>query len=87
MKIKLKIVPGSSRDSIGSWMNDALKVKVQAPPEHGKANAAVEKLMARKLGLAGTQVKIVAGFTASAKVMEIEGIEPKELNRILGQPA
>ncbi len=42
MKLDLKVVPKSSRDCIAGWLGDALKVRVRAPAERGKANAAVE---------------------------------------------
>ncbi|MGI9178416.1 MAG: DUF167 domain-containing protein, partial [Pirellulales bacterium] len=40
-RLRVKIVPGSSRNEIVGWLGDALKIKVTAPPEKGKANDAV----------------------------------------------
>ncbi|MDH3220620.1 MAG: DUF167 domain-containing protein, partial [Gammaproteobacteria bacterium] len=51
VKISLKVVPGASRDAIAGWYGDRLRVRVGAAPQRGKANAAVEKLVAHALGL------------------------------------
>ncbi|MEK7839378.1 MAG: DUF167 domain-containing protein, partial [candidate division NC10 bacterium] len=52
MRLTVKVIPKSSRDSIAGWVGDALKVCVTAAPERGKANAAVEAVLADALGLA-----------------------------------
>lgn len=79
VKLSLKVVPGSSRDAIVGWMGDALKVKVRAPAERGKANAAVEKLIAAALQLPTEQVRIVSGHTNPRKVAEVTGLSAEEI--------
>ena len=83
MKLSLKIVPGSSRDAIVGWLGDDLKIKVRAKAEQGKANAAVEKVLAKTLGLSLEDVQITAGMTASRKTVEIAGIDTAQLNEKL----
>lgn len=87
MKIKLKIVPGSSKDCIMGWLGDALKVKIKAPPENGKANVAVEKFLAKSLGVSVKNVKITSGFTAANKVIEIRGLEENSFYEKIPGPA
>lgn len=83
MKLSIKVVPGSSRDCIAGWLGDALKVKVKAPPEAGKANVAVEKVLAKTLGLPKGAVQIISGTSSSRKIVEIDGLSEEELARRL----
>ena len=64
-RLKVKVVPGSSRDQIAGWLGDALKIKVTAPPERGKANEAVIAIVAERLGLPASDLEIVAGHGAT----------------------
>lgn len=73
--MKVKVVPGSSRDVIVGWLGDALKLKVAAPPEKGRANEAVIALLADKLGIGPDQITILSGQTSAAKVLEIDGLD------------
>lgn len=64
-----------------------LKVRVSAPPERGKANAAVEELLAAALGLPRERVKIVAGASSPRKIVEIDGLSEAEVRaRLEGSP-
>ncbi|KAF0190706.1 MAG: hypothetical protein FD165_2494 [Gammaproteobacteria bacterium] len=88
MKLAVKVVPGASRDGIAGWLGDALKVRVTAPPEHGKANTAVEEIVADVLGIPAGHVRIVTGKSAARKVIEIDGLSEAEVYRLLpGQKA
>ena len=53
---------------------DGWKVRVAAPPESGKANDAVVRLLAGVLSLPASHVKIVAGHASRNKIAEIEGL-------------
>ena len=57
---------------------------MSAPPEKGKANAAVEALLARELGLPVKSVRIASGKASQQKLVEIEDLSAAELRRKLG---
>jgi uncharacterized protein YggU (UPF0235/DUF167 family) len=82
-RISVKVVAGSSRDCIAGWLGDTLRVRVAAAPERGKANAAVEALLDRELGLARGSARIVAGQTSPRKIVEIAGLPRAEIERRL----
>jgi len=85
-RLAVKVVPGSSRDQIVGRLGDALKIKVTAPPEKGKANTAVVTLLAKALGIGADQIEIVSGHSSPSKVFEIAGMDDDAIKNALGQP-
>lgn len=85
IKLPIKVVPASSRDGVTGWLGDALKVRVRAPAERGKANLAVEKIVAEAIGVAPESVRVVKGHTSPRKVLEISGISESEVHSRLGK--
>ena len=61
--VQVKVVPGSSRDRVAGRYGDGVKVQVCAPPEGGRANEAVVRVIAEALGLKPQQVRIIKGHT------------------------
>ena len=82
--LKVKVVPGSSRDRVVGPYGPGVRVQVSAPPEGGRANRAVEQLLAGALGLKAQQVRVVKGQTQPRKVLEIEGVELDAVLAALG---
>lgn len=70
-ELALRVTPRASRNAVEET-DDGLKVAVTAPPENGKANAAVAKLLAQALGVAKTRLVLVRGATARDKVFRLE---------------
>jgi uncharacterized protein YggU (UPF0235/DUF167 family) len=62
---------------------DGWRLRVAAPPEDGRANQAVERLLARTLGVHIRDVRIVRGPGARDKVIEIDGLDALEVERAL----
>lgn len=81
--IRLKVVPGSSRSAIAGWLGERLKVRVAAPPEAGKANEAVRRLLAEALGVPPRQVAIIAGESTPEKTVLISGVSAEQVARRL----
>jgi uncharacterized protein YggU (UPF0235/DUF167 family) len=80
MKIKIKVIPGASKEGI-EWFGEVLKVKVRTAPEKGRANTAVEHLLAARLDLPASAVKVVSGFTQAFKTVEIVGMDEEGLRK------
>jgi uncharacterized protein YggU (UPF0235/DUF167 family) len=83
--IAVKVVPRAATEAVVGWLDDgSLKVRVTAPPEGGRANAAVEALLAAALGLKKSAVRIVGGHGATHKRVEVDGLPRAEIERRLG---
>lgn len=82
-RITVKVVPGSSRDQIVGWLAEALKIKVAAPPERGKANEAIIKLLSKKLGVSPQDVQIESGHSSPMKVIALYGIDRDAILKML----
>ncbi|WP_424983446.1 DUF167 domain-containing protein [Maritalea sp. S77] len=80
----LKVTPNASRDEIGEVVADVdgqgqLVVRVRAVPEKGKANKAVVKLIAKKLGCRASAVEVLKGDTSRQKQICIADLSEEEL--------
>ena len=85
IRLRIKVVPASSRDCIAGWLGEALKIRVRAPAERGKANAAVVEIVAKALGLPKECARIVTGKASARKVIEISGLSESEIHRRLSK--
>jgi len=78
-RLKVKVVPGASRTEVVGWLGAALKVRVAAPPEGGKANREVIELLAARVGLPLAAVTVVSGQSSPAKVLAFRGLDETTL--------
>lgn len=69
----VKAVPGARTDEVTGWLGDRLKVRVSAPPEGGKANAAICRLLASELGLKPAAVVVARGQVSAEKSVSVTG--------------
>ncbi|PSM19177.1 DUF167 family protein [Nitratireductor sp. StC3] len=78
IELVVRLTPRGGMDALdGIGRDDAgrafLKARVRAVPEKGAANAALERLLAKRLGVAPSRIDIVAGATARLKTVRIAG--------------
>jgi uncharacterized protein YggU (UPF0235/DUF167 family) len=90
--LAVRLTPRGGRDAIDGWAADAdgrpyLKVRVSAPPVEGEANAALTAFLAKRLGVSRSAVRVASGATARLKRLEIDGLTPEDLDRLLDRPA
>ncbi len=85
-RLDVKVVPGASREGVSGWLGDRLKIHVRQPPEKGRANAAVARVLASALGVETAAVTLEAGGSSPLKTFEIDGLDaPTIRERLAGQ--
>jgi uncharacterized protein (TIGR00251 family) len=82
-RLRLRVSPGSGRPEVVGRHGDGWKVRVTAPPEHGRANEAVVRLVAETLAVPRSAVAIVSGHAARDKIIELTGVGPALIDRKL----
>lgn len=78
--IPVKAVPGSSRDRVSGVLGKDLKIAVSAPPENGKANKAIIRLLAKALGVDRRSIELVSGAANPRKEFRVSGISCVEVS-------
>ena len=82
----VRVTPRAARDAIDGVFDDsrggALKVRVSEPPIDGRANEAVRRLLAKRLNVRLSAVRIVAGEQSRTKRVSIAGVTPGQVRSI-----
>lgn len=72
--VRLKFSPGAKTSAVkGLYGEDAIEISVAAPPVDGKANAEVDRFVARLLGMAASDVAVVHGASSRDKSVLVRG--------------
>jgi len=74
VKLFVKVIPNASNNELAGVVGDRVKIRVQAPPESGKANKAVCLLLATAFGLKRNAVGITHGCCSVNKTITLSGI-------------
>lgn len=73
MKIFVKAKPSSREEKVERVDETHFVVSVKEPPEKGKANEAIRNALAVYFKTGSSMVKIVSGYSARQKIIEIMG--------------
>ncbi len=83
--IAVRLSPRGSRDELVGLRDGVLVAKVTAPPVDGRANEALCKLVAKRVGVPPSRVSVVRGEKSRDKLIRVEGASPATLRSALGQ--
>lgn len=80
---RLRVHPRARCQEVAGVRQEALVVKVTAPPEGGRANEACRRVLAEVLDVPAERVEIIRGQTARDKVVLVHGVTVEEVTRRL----
>ncbi len=81
--LRVHVQPGAGKSAVSGRHGNALKVKVGAPPEGGRANIAVLALLADVLGVPQASLSLEGGAASRSKRVRVVGVAPAEMERRL----
>lgn len=73
MIIIVKVIPNAHKNAVEGFHGDVLKVRINAPPDKGKANDALIELLAEHFSVSKSSIHIISGHTSRIKKVEIIG--------------
>ena len=76
--LAIRVQPRAKRTEVAGERGGAVVIRVSAPPVDGKANEAVQKLIADKLNVPKRAVAIVHGDSSRDKLVRIDGLSADE---------
>jgi len=82
-RVELTVSPGAARSELVGRHGSGWRARVVTPPERGRANRALEELIAEAVGVRRDRVAVVAGRASRRKVVEVEGLSADEIDRRL----
>jgi hypothetical protein len=78
-ELRVRVTPRAGRNEIAGTRSGVLLVHVTAPPEKGKANMAVCRVIARALKIAPSRVRVARGAGSRDKLLRLEGVDQAAL--------
>jgi uncharacterized protein (TIGR00251 family) len=82
-QVTVRVRTRSHGDELLGFRDGVLQARVSAPPVDGKANRALCRLIAKRVGVAPSRVSVVRGERSRDKLVRVEGVNPAELEGAL----
>jgi uncharacterized protein len=74
-RLRLRVQASAQHDEVVAVRNGVLVIRVTAPAVEGRANEALRRLVAKRLGVPKSAITIVRGHHSRDKLIEIDGVD------------
>jgi uncharacterized protein (TIGR00251 family) len=78
------VQPRASRNELCGIQGEELKIRLTSPPVEDAANRLCVEFLARLLGVAKSDVAIIAGARSRHKIIRVTGITAEQLLSLMG---
>jgi uncharacterized protein YggU (UPF0235/DUF167 family) len=79
VRFAVRLTPRSAAERVDGVVDGVLKVRVMAPAVDGAANVALIRFLADELGIARSDLQIVAGGASRQKLVVVDGVDPEAI--------
>lgn len=82
-RIEIRLRPRALEDALNGFRDGVLQASVTAAPVDGKANRALCRLIAKRVGVAPSKVNVERGEKGRDKLVRVEGLDATALQAAL----
>jgi uncharacterized protein (TIGR00251 family) len=84
VSISVRVQPHARKDEVVAIREGVVLVRVSAPASDGRANLALRRLLAQRLGVRPSKVTILRGEHSRDKLVRVEGLDQAAVDAALG---
>ena len=78
-RLKVRVTPNARKNTVVSWTEDEIRLKIKAPAVEGKANAALVEYLSELTDVPRSKIQLKSGEKSRIKIVEIDGPAPGEV--------
>jgi uncharacterized protein (TIGR00251 family) len=79
---RVRVQPRASCDEVAGEWGGALKVRLMAPPVEDRANEALCRILATRLNVSASAVKILGGEHSRLKRVQVRGVSTAQIQAL-----
>jgi uncharacterized protein len=80
----VRVVPRSSKEGVAGFEGGVVRIRLNAPPVEGKANAALLRFLSKAVGVPRNRITLVTGERGRSKIVRVAGVTREALMTALG---
>ena len=84
--LHLRVQPNASRSEIAGQHGQRLKIRLQSPPQDGKANRELLRFLSKTLGIKKSCIELIRGQTSRDKTVRISETTVDQLVTLVPEP-
>ena len=82
--VPVRVVPRSSKEGVAGFEGGVLRIRLNAPPVEGQANAALVRFLSKALRVPKSSIELIAGEKGRNKIVRVDGITREAMLAALG---